>query len=212
MHKALSTIPNLAKYLFQSLSLLLVLAATSFAQQGAIDGDWQAYGADNGSTKYTGLSQIDRTNVQDLQLAWRRPALDSYYTELNAQQRYTTNWVAAPIIKNGVGYIPNGVGLIEAFDPSTGETVWAQEPPGGVEGLPGATTRGAAYWSDGSRARIFVQRGTFLYALDANSGQALMDFGENGRVDLQLMPEEFERFRWGGVPMVVGDVDRKSVV
>lgn len=206
MHKALSTIPNLAKYLFQSLSLLLVLAATSLAQQGAIDGDWQAYGADNGSTKYTGLSQIDRTNVQDLQLAWRRPALDSYYTELNAQQRYTTNWVAAPIIKNGVGYIPNGVGLIEAFDPNTGETVWAQEPPGGVEGLPGATTRGAAYWSDGNRARIFVQRGTFLYALDANSGQALIDFGENGRVDLQLIPEEFERFRWGGVPMVVGDV------
>jgi quinoprotein glucose dehydrogenase len=176
------------------------------AQQGAVSGEWQAYGADNGSTKYTALSQIDKTNVQNLQLVWRRPALDSTYTELNPQQRYSSNWVAAPIIKNGIGYIPNGVGLIEAFDPSTGETLWVQNPPGGLEGLPGASTRGAAYWGDGSSARIFVQRGTFLYALDAATGQTLENFGDSGRVNLQLMPEEFERFRWGGVPMVAGDV------
>jgi quinoprotein glucose dehydrogenase len=51
-----------------------------------------------------------------------------------------------------------------------------------------------------------VQRGTFLYALDPATGAAISDFGVDGRVDLQLMPAEFERFRWGGVPMVVRDV------
>lgn len=206
MHSALATTRNLVNHLSKIISLTALSIPLSWAQQGAVSGEWQAYGADNGSTKYTALSQIDRTNVQNLQLAWRRPALDPIYTALNPQQRYTTNWVAAPIIKNGIGYIPNGVGLIEAFDPSTGQTLWVQDPPGGVEGLPGATTRGAAYWSDDNTTRIFVQRGTFLYALDAVTGQTLLSFGDNGAVDLQLMPEEFERFRWGGVPMVIGDV------
>jgi len=81
-----------------------------------------------------------------------------------------------------------------------------QEPPGGAEGLPGASTRGVAYWSEGDEQRLFVQRGTFLYALNPEDGKTFDDFGVDGRVDLQLFPVEFERFRWGGVPMVVRDV------
>ena len=116
------------------------------------------------------------------------------------------NWNAAPLIINGVGYVTNGVGLVEAFHPGTGETLWVQEPPGGAEGLPGASTRGVAYWSEGDEQRLFVQRGTFLYALNPEDGKTFDDFGVDGRVDLQLFPVEFERFRWGGVPMVVRDV------
>jgi quinoprotein glucose dehydrogenase len=82
-----------------------------------------------------------------------------------------------------------------------------QEPPGGVEGLPGAPTRGVAYWRGGEDGdRVFVQRGTALYALDASTGAAVQEFGSDGSVDLQRIPAEFERFRWGGVPMVVRDV------
>jgi quinoprotein glucose dehydrogenase len=192
------------------LVLLLALSLTSpsqlFAQTGAIDGEWQAYGGDIGSTKYTPLDQIDASNIDQLQIAWRRPALDSFYTDLNPNQRFSNNYVAAAIINDGIAYIPNGVGLVEAFNPGTGETLWVQQPPGGLEGLPGAPTRGAAFWSDGDNTRVFSQRGTYLYALDAKTGEADADFGNQGRVDLQLMPEEFERFRWGGVPMIIRDV------
>ncbi len=42
------------------LSLVLLLSATvTKAQQGARNGDWQAFGADLGSTKYTPLDRID---------------------------------------------------------------------------------------------------------------------------------------------------------
>ncbi len=174
--------------------------------QGAQEGEWQAYGADIGSTKYTALDQIDAGNVANLEIVWRRPALDDYYVNLNPNQRYSSNWNGAPIVKDGIAYITNGVGLVEAFDPGTGETIWAQEPIDGAEGLPGAPTRGAAYWGDGTDERIFVQRGTFLYALNAETGELVTGFGENGRVNLQLIPAEFERFRWGGVPMVVRDI------
>ena len=176
------------------------------AGQGTTPGDWDAYGADIGSTKYTPLAQIDADNIDNLEIIWRRPALDEYYLNINPQQRYSNTWNAAPVVKNGVAYVTNGVGLVEAFDPGTGETIWLQEPPGGAEGLPGAPTRGVAYWSDGDDERIIVQRGTYLYALNAGNGELYPDFGIEGRVDLQFMPPEFERYRWGGVPMVVRDI------
>jgi len=81
-----------------------------------------------------------------------------------------------------------------------------QEPPGGADGLPGAPTRGVAYWSEGEDRRILVQRGTYLYALNADTGESILSFGNQGRTDLQLMPAEFERYRWGGAPVVVRDV------
>jgi glucose dehydrogenase len=168
--------------------------------------EWQFYGGNNGANKYSSLDEINSENVGNLQVAWRRPALDQYYTDINPDQRFSTNLVAAPIVRNGVGYYPNGVGLVEAFNPGTGETIWVQEPPGGAEGLPGAPTRGVAYWSDGDDRRIIVQRGTFLYALNADTGETIQSFGVGGRSDLQLIPVEFERFRWGGVPVVVNDV------
>ncbi len=174
--------------------------------QAPQEGEWGAYGADTGNTKYTGLDQINASNVADLEIAWRRPALDPHFTEMNPQQRYSSTWISAPIVRNGMAFVPNGVGLVEAFNPGTGETIWVQEPVGGVEGLPGAGTRGVAYWSEGDDRRILIQRGTFLYALNADNGQPISSFGVDGRADLQLMPTGSELFRWGGVPMVVRDV------
>jgi quinoprotein glucose dehydrogenase len=186
-------------------SLLLITHAT--AQTGASNGEWRAYAADQGATKYTALDQIDASNVNDLRVVWRRPALDEYYLTLNPEQRVTPNYVAAPVIADGRAFIPNGIGLVEAFDPGTGETLWVQQPEGGAEGLLGGTaTRGVAYWGSGSDARVLVQRGIYLYALNPATGQAIADFGDAGRVNLEIDVPEAERFRWGGVPVVVGDV------
>jgi len=200
--------PRLAIQSLRRLTMVALagLCLPAVAQYGAVDGGWQAYGADIGATKYTGLDQISPDNIDQLEEVWRRPVLDQYYRDMNPNQRFATNYVAAPVIQNGIAYIPNGVGLVEAFNPGTGETVWVQEPMGGAAELPGTVTRGVAYWSDGDDRRIIVQRGTWLYALNADTGAAITDFGNNGRVDLQLMPAEFERYRWGGVPMVVRDV------
>jgi quinoprotein glucose dehydrogenase len=193
----------------RSITILFALSLSSslLAQQGAQDGGWQAFGADTGSTKYTPLDQIDADNVNDLKIVWRRPALDQSFVDINPNQRYSTTWNAAPLVVDGVAYVTNGVGLVEAFDPGTGETIWVQGPPGGAEGLPGANTRGAAYWTDGDDKRIIAQRGTYLYALNAETGETYPDFGVDGRANLQLTPPETsERYRWGGVPMVVGDI------
>ena len=185
------------------------LRANGASTLGAQDGNWRAYGGDIGNTKYSPLAEIDASNVADLEIVWRRPALDPSYASLNPNQRFSSNYVAAPVVIDGIAFIPNAVGLVEAFDAATGATVWVQDPVGGAEGLPGAPTRGIAYWQDPEgivAPRVIVQRGSYLYSLDAETGGAIDSFGNQGRVDLQLMPAEFERFRWGGVPMVVRDV------
>jgi len=52
-------------------------ASPVFAQTGALDGEWRFYGGDGGHTQYTGLDQIDRDNVTELQVAWRWKAENS---------------------------------------------------------------------------------------------------------------------------------------
>jgi quinoprotein glucose dehydrogenase len=119
---------------------------------------------------------------------------------------FSANFRATPLMVDGVLYSPNAVGLVEAFHPATGKTIWVQEPFDPKE-LPGESTRGVAYWSDGKDARILVQRGEYLYALDARSGKTYPDFGDRGRTDLKTgLGPLMTSYRWTGAPLVVRDV------
>ena len=185
-----------------------VLAMPAVAQQGATDGQWREFGA----TKYSSLAQITRDNVEDLRIAWSRPAVDQSIVDALMTDRPPNllgrALVGTPLMVNGILYSPNGVGLVEAFDPGTGETIWVQEPmEAGPEAyLAGASTRGAAYWADGADRRILVHRQRYLYALDALTGQAIAEFGDRGRVDLTTGLQDGAGYNWNGVPTVVGDV------
>ena len=114
---------------------------------------------------------------------------------------------------NGVLYVPDGLGLVEAIDPGTGRTLWTQKPllPG-ADGLQGGGAHwGVAYWSPtgtpSAEARIFTTRAQFLFALDPKNGEPLADFGDGGKVDLNVgLGPLMRSFRWSGVPLVVRDV------
>ena len=189
-----------------TLAALILGVPEVFAQQGAADGEWRSFAGDLGSTKYSGLDQIDADNVDQLQIAWRRPIVDPSFREMGPNLRFSNMSSAAPLIIDGVGYVPNTIGLVEAFDITTGATRWLQQPFGGSDDLRGAGTRGVAYWTDGSEARIISQRGEYLYALHPDTGEAFTDFGEGGRVHLTIGLAEGARYRWGGAPTVIRDV------
>jgi quinoprotein glucose dehydrogenase len=64
----------------QSLLLLLTVPivclvtaepAPLFAQAGAKNGEWRSYGGDTGSTRYSPLDQINASNFNTLEVAWR---------------------------------------------------------------------------------------------------------------------------------------------
>ena len=123
----------------------------AFAQDGEPGGEWRAYGADSSATKYSPLDQIDATNVGQLEVAWTRPTIDPSLLAAAPDLAYSNANRATPLMIGGVVYAPNAVGLVEAWDPATGETIWVQQPVGdGPAAYRGAGHRGIAYWTDGT--------------------------------------------------------------
>src|SRR5262245_51562792 len=188
----------------------IMLAGTAFgtAQQGARGGTWPRVGADQGMTRYAPLDQIARSNVAQLRIAWRRPTVDvSIASKLPSAAFGTLR--ASPVMVDGVLYTPNGVGLVEAFHPGTGKTLWVQQPFADEpnQGLGGGVSRGVALWSQGDEKRIFVVRGEYVIALDPRTGETISTFGDKGRVNLKAgLGPLATRYSWAGVPQVCRDV------
>ncbi|HEY3160806.1 MAG TPA: PQQ-binding-like beta-propeller repeat protein [Vicinamibacterales bacterium] len=183
-----------------------ICTAVLAAQHGTKGGQWRSYNGDAGSTKYAPLDQINKDNVTRLRIVWRRPAVDPALKAKDPSLKVAPNFRATPLMVNGVLYAPNGVGLVDAFDPSTGKTRWVQEPFASNE-VAGDSTRGVAYWTDGRDERILAQRGEYLYALNAKTGKGYPGFGEGGRVNLTNgLGPLMTKFYWTGAPLVIRDV------
>jgi len=187
----------------------LALGVVSIDGAAAKTGEWPYYSADNRSTKYSALDQINKDNVSMLRVAWRRPQADPALLEANPDIRLSNRYTATPIMVNGVLYVPDGFGLVEALDPGTGRTLWTQKPltpaPEGLQG--GGAHWGVAYWSQGADARIFSTRAQYLFALDATTGDPIADFGDGGKVDLNVgLGPLMKSYRWSGVPLISRDV------
>ena len=192
-----------------ALLVLLVTAnsRSSSAQQKETDEEWHSYSADLASTKYSPLDQINADNVAALTIAWTRRAVDQSILSQAPGLSYADNFRVTPLMVDGILYSPNAVGLVEAFDAGTGETIWVQDPVGEKpQAYRGTSTRGVSYWTDDSDSRIFVQRGQYLTALNAKTGAPYPDFGDGGHVDLTVGLGPDERYRWSGAPTVVRDV------
>ena len=188
-----------------ALAGLASLAAEAQTDGGAVSSDWSYFGGTRAFARYAPLDQIDRSNVARLAVAWRRPGVDVSFTRPFPELEPSGYLRATPILVDGVLYASNAVGLVEAFDPGTGETVWLQPPPlPTLEGVAGRGVHGVAFWSDGADRRIFSFRNRFLVALDAATGEPIGGFGEGGRVD--LTPAGANSARGGASPIVVGDV------
>ena len=185
------------------LGLLLALLAAELPAQ---EPGWTYWGGSKAFDRYSPLDQIDASNVTNLRIAWRRPALDLSIQNAYPDIRVTGNLRSTPIIFNGVLYATNAVGLAEAFDPATGESIWIQQPAAAtLEEVRGQSTRGLEYWTDGSDKRLLVVRNSYLYSLDAETGASTPGFGVDGRVN--LVPESANLFSFvSGGPIVVNDV------
>jgi quinoprotein glucose dehydrogenase len=185
----------------------LAIVGAIAQQKAAPAGEWRSYGGDKGFTRYSALDQINRENVKDLRVVWRRPALDPQIAEKFPDLVSSNYFRGTPISVNGVLYAPDGVGLIEAFDAATGQTKWVQQPvEPTLREAAGQSTRGVAYWRKGAEERIVSIRRDYLYAIDAKTGKPCTDFGDNGRVTLDRhTPDNAGYFGFPG-PFVVNDV------
>lgn len=149
------------------LGAIAVPAGTAVAQKHQLD--WPVYGGQPAADHYSPLSQINRSNVAKLRVAWK------YDT------RERGGLQTSPIIIGHVLYAYTPTQQVIALNAATGQLIWKFDS--GITST--QPTRGVAYWSDGKNARIFAGVMNYLYALDAATGKPIPSFGENGRIDLR---------------------------
>ncbi len=156
---------------FLAIALLVLFGC----QDRNINDEWRVYKSDAASSSYSALDQINTDNVNQLKVAWTYQTGDPGST-------IRTN----PIIVDDVLYGVSPHLNVFAIDATTGTEQWMFEPF--EEENARGRQRGLVYWEDeaGEDRRIFFSSGNWLYALDANTGSLLTDFGDEGRVDLNV--------------------------
>lgn len=130
---------------------------------------WAVYGGNAAQQRYSSLTQIDRTNVRTLAVAWTFDTGE------------TGGFQVSPIVVDGVLYATTPSHKTIALEAATGALKWRFDP--GVEGR--GPNRGVTFWRRGSDARIFAAVEQSLYALDAATGKPVEAFGTKGAIDLR---------------------------
>ncbi len=170
----------------QHLVFLLVLLATQSPVHSQTGDDWISVGGDRGSSRYSLLNQIDRSNVGKLKVAWTFAA-----GELVGGKGNTIE--CTPVVVDGVAYITTAKRRVVAIDGATGKQLWNFDPvsygrPAGPLAS-GGVNRGVAYWSDGKpEGERRILHGTAdgrIYSLDARTGKLDPMFGREGAKDLR---------------------------
>jgi quinoprotein glucose dehydrogenase len=180
------------------------------AQQPAAALAWTQWRGDLAATAYSPATQIDRSNVGNLEIAWR-------WSGANFGPSPESRNITTPLMTDGVLFATAGLTRnVVAIDAVSGETLWIwrpQESPVRFRNAPRkGAGRGVAWWSDGSDKRVLtVTPGFHLVALDARTGQPVEGFGDHGSIDLmqglrgapqQGLPDIGSQ----SPPLVVGDV------
>lgn len=94
--------------------------------------DWLNWRRTDDGWGYSPLDQINRQNVQQLQLAWSWAMDDTGANE------------ATPLVHDGVMYLPNPRGVIQALDGATGDLIWEYRPEVAATPAPAPQRAGGA--------------------------------------------------------------------
>src|SRR5215468_2518457 len=160
-----------------------VIGQTGSAQKPK-DVEWTHYAADARGTRYAPVDQINASNFNKLEVAWRFKT-DS----LGPRPEYKLE--GTPLMIKGVLYTTAGTRRsVVALDARTGELMWAYSLREGNRAAIAPrqlSGRGVAYWTDGrgDDRVIFVTTGYRMVELNAKTGQPVASFGKNGILDLK---------------------------
>ena len=142
------------------------------------DVDWPTYLGDEARTHYSPLTDINPSNVADLEVAWRYDSGD-LAPGISVMD-------TSPLVIDGVLYGLSPTLDAFALNAATGEELWRHEV--GDVGI-GHSQRGLLWWSGheetGGDNRLFYVAGSHLIGLDPGGGEP--GFGEGGVLDLSTI-------------------------
>jgi len=129
--------------------------------------EWLNYGRGYKEQRFSPLDQVNRDNIDELDLAW------SFKFDT------ARGMEATPLVHNGVIYVSTGWSHVHALDARTGEQLWhydAEVPKDHlIKTCCGAVNRGVALWQGDAETGLQVFFGTLdgrLVALNAETGEA----------------------------------------
>lgn len=141
--------------------------------------DWPVYLGGEHSNQYSPLTQINKSNVTGLKVAWE------YHTG-DMGKRNDTQIQCNPIVVDGVMYGTSPKLKIFALNAATGDELWVYNPQINTN-FAMNVNRGVTYWTDGKDVRIFFTAGPYLYAVNAKTGKLVRDFALMGQASLKSM-------------------------
>src|SRR2546426_743757 len=148
------------------------------------NGEWTHYTADVRGSRYSPLDQINASNFNQLEVAWR------FKTD-NLGTRPEFKLEGTPLMVKGVIYATGGTRRsVVALDGKSGELIWVHAEKEGARAVNAPrqlSGRGLSYWTDGKGDErvIYVTTGYRLVSLNAKTGVPVPSFGENGVVDMK---------------------------
>src|SRR3989454_12446795 len=154
-------------------------------QPSTKNGEWWTNMADLKGTRYSPLDQINGSNFNKLEVAWRFKT-DNFgpFPEYKLE--------GTPLMVKGVLYTTGGTRRsVIALDGKTGELIWAHSLREGKRAANAPrqlSGRGVGYWTDGrgDERVLYVTTGYRLGALHAKTGATIHSFGKDGSVDLKV--------------------------
>jgi quinoprotein glucose dehydrogenase len=181
-------IPRLASL---SIGFMTVLLTSQLAAESS---DWQQYGGDEGGGRYSELSQINRDNVADLEVAWTyRTGAQERNPDLIALSGYQATPIILPADAGGHLVTCTPFNRVIALNPVSGEEAWVYDPEIDLTPYAGRfNCRGVTQWRDTERDAdqacayriILATNDRRLIAIDAKTGAQCTDFGADGQVDV----------------------------
>ncbi len=179
---------TIRRILFATLLGIALPAAVATGQ------GWPHYGGDEGGSRFSPLTQINKENVSTLELAWQyrtgavrdNPSLKQF---IDFQDTPTL----LPPAAGGHLVVCDPFGKVIALDPVSGTPRWTMDPK--IDKSPAAgrfKCRGVEYWVDNAAApgeacahRLFLATADRrLIAMDARDGRRCAAFGVNGEVNV----------------------------
>ncbi|HMK17427.1 MAG TPA: PQQ-binding-like beta-propeller repeat protein [Chitinophagaceae bacterium] len=158
------------------LSFLFFIASCS--QNEKEYNTWNNYGGSKENIHYSSLTEIDTSNVSQLQPAWIFNTGDAD-TVKNSQIQCN------PIIVDSIMYVTSPTLKLFALHAGTGQKIWEFDPDSMSLNFVLNNSRGVTYWTDGKNdKRIFYVASSYLHCIDATNGQLVRSFGDSGLVDL----------------------------
>jgi len=175
------------KTLLLSIIVSMLISSCTSNQEDSYK-NWNTYGGTKDALHYSSLNEIDTSNVDQLKVAW-------IYHSGDADTLTHTQIECNPIVVDNMIYATSAKLKLLALNAATGKPKWVFDPVVSLatdsvssSQLASAFSnacRGVAYWTDEKTdKRIFYTAGYYLICVDANTGQLVKTFGNNGRVDL----------------------------